>query len=91
MLMCAIEAVKDVISSRRYETITLHGALQGFRLMDCRWLDVGDNSKHAPPSEHAKRRELIEELLYWYISCFVIPLLRVSRPSICFIHRLILY
>ncbi|VDB94295.1 unnamed protein product [Peniophora sp. CBMAI 1063] len=73
----AMKAVKDIISTRRYETITLHNALQGFCSMECKWLDVGD-TKHAPPSEHAKRREIIEEFMYWYISCFVIPLLRTT-------------
>jgi hypothetical protein len=82
--------VKRFVTARRFEAPSLHGVLQGLRVSDCVWLAPGpadDNKKgrqaakgarpHAPPSDMRKRRELLEELVFWYFDSFVLPLLKV--------------
>jgi telomerase reverse transcriptase len=75
-------AVKQFIHSRRLETLTLHGVLQGFRSSDCDWLlpskDTARNQR-ATASDSLKQRQLLEQFIYWYFDGFVIPLIRV-RP-----------
>ena len=72
-------AVKDFISYRRYETMSLHSIMQGLSTTTCRWTVYGTaQTAHIPLSDSIKRRELLEEFIVWYFGSFVVPLLRVS-------------
>ena len=70
-----------MLTGRRYETFTVHSVVQNFRTSDCDWL-----MPHAPGlrtqtrvslTDSLKRRELLEEFLFWYFDSFLIPLLKV--------------
>ncbi|THH05865.1 hypothetical protein EW145_g4492 [Phellinidium pouzarii] len=75
--------VKQLISSRRYESITLHNIIQGVSTSECDWLLPPEKSKpvrhlNQSMAEMLKRRELLEEFLYWYFDQFLVPLLRTT-------------
>lgn len=82
--------VKLFITSRRYEGINLHNVLQGFSIGECDWLLPPRNLElqtNPSQAESLKRRELLEEFLFWYFDSFVLPLLKVHAfPFI--IHEL---
>jgi hypothetical protein len=73
--------VNALIACRRYETLSLHNILQGFSTLDCDWLIPNDRRARKQTrvtfSDNLKRRELLEEFLYWYFDSFVMPLLKV--------------
>lgn len=69
------------ISCRRYETLTLHRVLQHFSTSACDWLAPatagGLEQTRVSVSDSLKRRELLEDFLFWYFDSFVVPLLKV--------------
>lgn len=71
----------EFISCRRYETLSLHYILQKFSTADCDWLmPPGPGARQqarVSVSDALKRRELMEDFLFWYFGSFVLPLLRV--------------
>ena len=73
--------VKDFITCRRHETLSLHNILQSFSTSDCDWLvPPGPGAlkqTRVSVSDALKRRELLEDFLFWYFDSFVLPLLRV--------------
>lgn len=56
----------------------MHQLLQGFRIDDVAWLRAGPPTSRTPQSERNKRRELVEELVFWVFESCIVPLLRVS-------------
>jgi telomerase reverse transcriptase len=78
--------VKKFISCRRYETLTLHHLLQGFSTSDCDWLmapgQAAQPQFRVTITDALKRRELLEEFIYWYFSSFLLPLLKVCHDGI---------
>lgn len=75
-----IADVKEFIVARRFETVSLHHVLQGFSATDCDWLiPRGAPGYHGrvPVTDSLKRRELLEEFMFWYFDSFVIPLIKV--------------
>jgi len=76
-LTCSL-ALKNFISYRRYETMSLHGIMQGLSTTSCKWTASGNTPAHTPMSDSLKQRELLEEFVIWYFGSFVAPLLRVS-------------
>lgn len=76
--------VKGFVELRRYETFTLHHLLQGFSTSDCEWLMPCGKRSHlqgrVSVSDALKRRELLEEFMFWYFDGFLMPLLKVSLP-----------
>jgi hypothetical protein len=74
--------IKELIVCRRYETSTLHHVLQGFSTSECDWLippGEGARKQHrVSVTDSLKRRELLEEFLFWFYDSFLLPLLRVS-------------
>ena len=78
--------VKHIITVRRYETLTVHAALQNFQSSDCEWLmphtEGALKQKRVSVADSLKRRELLEEFMFWYFEAFVIPLLKVRFGSV---------
>jgi len=60
----------------------LHEALQGFKIGDCdSWLSTASErakQQRSSVSDAIKRRELLEEFIYWFFEFFVLPLVKVS-------------
>lgn len=69
--------VKHMVSARRYETLTVHHVLQNLRTSDCEWLMPHKPQSRVSETDALKRRELLEEFIYWYFDAFLIPLLKV--------------
>jgi hypothetical protein len=73
--------VKDFVAARRFETFSLHNILQGFSISDCDWLappGAGAKQQHrVSVSDALKRKELLEEFLFWFFDSFVGPLIKV--------------
>lgn len=67
--------------------MTLHNILQGVSTSECEWLLPPRKARqqfgHSVP-ESRKRRELLEEFLFWYFDQFLLPLLKVCT----FIYKL---
>lgn len=78
-----IADVKEFIMARRFETVSLHHVLQGFTTTDCDWLiprgAPGCYHGRVPVTDSLKRRELLEEFMFWYFDSFVIPLIKVRE------------
>ena len=63
--------------------MTLHTVLQGLSPTDCDWsLPAKIPQTYQKPStvESNTRRELLEELVFWYFESFLLPLLKVTYP-----------
>ncbi|KAF7316755.1 Telomerase reverse transcriptase [Mycena chlorophos] len=76
-----MKKVKTFISCRRFETLSLHNIMQGFNTSDCEWLmppGSGARQTRVPVTDALKRRELLEEWLFWYFDSFLIPLLKTT-------------
>ena len=75
--------VKEFIVVRRFETVTLHRVLQGFSTTACDWLIPpgipGCHHGRVPVTDSLKRRELLEDFMFWYFDSFVIPLIKVRE------------
>ncbi|KAF7773358.1 hypothetical protein Agabi119p4_5525 [Agaricus bisporus var. burnettii] len=75
-----MNSVKDFITSRRLETLSLHNIMQGFSTSDCDWLippGPGARQQHrVSVTDALKRKELLEEFLVWFFDSFVLPLIR---------------
>lgn len=84
-----ISDVMEFIRCRRFETLTLHRLLQGFSTSACDWLmppgETARQQSRVSVSDALKRKELLEEFLYWYFDSFVSSLLKVSchLPYLC--------
>ncbi|THH09180.1 hypothetical protein EW146_g8757 [Bondarzewia mesenterica] len=77
-----MKSVKEFIAYRRYETTTLHHIMQGVSISKCEWLalrsSMTEHRTSIPVSDSIKRRELMEEFLFWYFSSFLLTLLRTT-------------
>ena len=70
-----------MISARRFETLTLHNVLQQLSTSECEWLHASATFKQRPNVyEMRKRREILEEFVYWYFDSFIRSLLKVTCP-----------
>lgn len=73
--------MKEFISCRRYETLNLHHVLQNFSTTACDWLIPPGpgilQQGRVSVSDSLKRRELLEDFLFWYFDSFVLQLLKV--------------
>jgi telomerase reverse transcriptase len=82
--MWALKEPKDItefVSSRRYETTTLHSICQNLKFLEFEWSLAplhSDKVTQRSLSDAKKGRELVEEFLYWYFDSFLVPLLKVS-------------
>ncbi len=78
-----VSDVKGFITGRRYETLTLHNVMQGFSTADCDWLippgPGAKNQYRVSVSDALKRKELLEEFLFWFFDSFVSPLIKVNK------------
>jgi telomerase reverse transcriptase len=74
--------VREFIVARRFETVSLHRVLQGFTTTECDWLippgNPGCHHGRVPVTDSLKRRELLEEFMFWYFDSFVIPLVKTT-------------
>lgn len=76
--------VKNFITCRRYESLSLHHIVQGFSTSACEWLmppGSGECQTRVTVSDALKRRELLEDFLFWYFDSFLLPLLKVCFHS----------
>ncbi|KAF5327773.1 hypothetical protein D9619_004557 [Psilocybe cf. subviscida] len=77
--------VKEFISCRRHETLSLHYILQGFSISDCDWLippgPCAKKQTRVSVTDSLKRRELLEDFLLWYFDSFLVPLLRAKSSA----------
>lgn len=81
-LRLVLRSVKQFISCRRYESLSLHHILQGFSTSACDWLippgPGAQEQARVSVSDSLKRRELLEDFLFWYFDSFVLPLLKTT-------------
>ncbi|KAG5342247.1 hypothetical protein C0989_004091 [Termitomyces sp. Mn162] len=72
--------VEEFIQCRRFETLTLHHILHGFSTSACDWLmppgEPARRQSRVSVSDALKRRELLEEFIFWYFDSFVSCLLK---------------
>ncbi|RDB25955.1 Telomerase reverse transcriptase [Hypsizygus marmoreus] len=74
--------VEQFIQCRRFETLTLHHIIQRFSTSECDWLTPPGNAarqqSRVSVSDALKRREVLEEFLFWYFDSFVSSLLKTN-------------
>ncbi|GLB40371.1 putative telomerase reverse transcriptase [Lyophyllum shimeji] len=74
--------VKEFIQCRRFESLTLHHIIQGFSTLACDWLmppgEAAHRQSRVSVSDALKRRELLEEFIFWYFDSFVSSLLKTN-------------
>ncbi|KAG8975768.1 hypothetical protein FRB90_009409, partial [Tulasnella sp. 427] len=80
-LKVMLSHIAEFISCRRYESPTLHSLLQGFSIADCDWLmpiSAKAQAHGQPASDDLKKRELLNELVYWLFDSFISSLLKTT-------------
>lgn len=65
------------VEMRQHEVTSLHALMQDFRINDIVWLVSSSTNVRIPPSEAKRRRALAEDLVYWIINDFILPLIKV--------------
>lgn len=61
--------------------MSLHDILQGFSTSECDWLLPPGNPElqhRSNVAESLKRRQLIEDFIFWYFDSFLLPLLQTT-------------
>ncbi|KAF9943040.1 hypothetical protein BGZ67_007685 [Mortierella alpina] len=77
-----LRAMATFIRLRKYETLSLHYVLHGFKTSDCSWLqdgrlqENGSHVTHIPKTASKKQLEILHEFVYWLFEGFLIPLLK---------------
>ena len=69
LLEALLEGFAWDAEGRRYESLSLHHVVQGFSTSACEWLmppGPGARQIRVPVSDALKRRELLEDFLFWY-------------------------
>lgn len=63
----------------------MHHILQGFSTSECDWLmppgTAARNQRRVSVTDALKRRELLEEFIFWYFDSFVSSLLKAGVRS----------
>ncbi|KAG7089455.1 hypothetical protein E1B28_011140 [Marasmius oreades] len=89
--------IKTFITARRYDKVSLHHVLQGLSTTACDWLlPPGDGQKQlrVPATDALKRRELMEDFIFWLFDSFIISLIRTTfyvTESSAFRNRLLYF
>jgi telomerase reverse transcriptase len=87
--------VKTFISGRRFDSISLHHVLQGLKTSDMAWLGPAPApGRPTVPTDAAKRRQLLEDFVFWFVDGFVGPLLRstfCATESAAFRNRVLFF
>ncbi|KAG0320324.1 hypothetical protein BGZ99_004568 [Dissophora globulifera] len=79
-----LQAMTRFIRLRKFETLSLQYAIQGFKTSHCEWLQdsqvrkPGTGVKHVPPTASEKQQEILNEFVYWLFDGFLVPLLQAS-------------
>lgn len=70
--------IDNFIRLRRYETISLHDAMQGIALGDIGWLipPTSDPGSKMSKSDFDTRKDIFAELLYYIFDSYLMPLIR---------------
>jgi telomerase reverse transcriptase len=71
------KAADDFVHMRRFETMSLHQALQGIRLGSISWLSsVATEKDKMARSEFTKLTEILQEFMYYIFDGLLIPIIR---------------
>ncbi|KAJ8072353.1 Telomerase reverse transcriptase [Marasmius tenuissimus] len=73
--------IKTFVTARRYDKVSLHLVLQGFSTAACDWLlppGNGTKQQSVPVTDSLKRRELLEDFLFWVFDSFIVSLIRTT-------------
>ncbi|KAG5635812.1 hypothetical protein H0H81_010060 [Sphagnurus paluster] len=74
--------VQEFIRCRRFESVTLHHVIQRFSTTACDWfIPPGQGAlqqSRVSVSDAMKRRELLEDFMFWYFDSFVSSLLKTN-------------
>lgn len=78
------KGIKKIVLGKRYEAFSIHHMLQGFAADDLVWLGASPAQPQGrtSQSDHLKRRQLLEELVFWFYDGFLMPLIRVSSSTV---------
>ena len=80
LLSLASSYVKQLLSGRRHESITLHSVMQGISTSECDWLlpsTKPSQRRNQSEAEMLMQRQLLQEFIFWYFDQFLLPLLKV--------------
>ncbi|KAI9814856.1 MAG: hypothetical protein M1832_005658 [Thelocarpon impressellum] len=74
-MMCHVDRF---IKLRRYESLSLHAVLQGFKITSLSWLmpENHDSGARLARTDVLKRWEIFSEFIYYLFDSFLIPLIR---------------
>jgi telomerase reverse transcriptase len=93
LYLLLLVAVKTFIVGRRFDAFSLHWVLQGIKTASMTWIEPTrmqdqkpSRNQHVSVSDSLKRRELVEEFIFWYFDSFVTPLLKVRLVSTLLSH-----
>jgi telomerase reverse transcriptase len=75
-----VSSARTLVCAKMHEPVTVHALVQGLRVNAFTWLTLGDGPR-VPPQEADKRRQLVEQFMFWLFEHVLIPLLRVRFPQ----------
>ncbi|CCU74861.1 telomerase reverse transcriptase [Blumeria hordei DH14] len=70
--------VDQFVKRRRYETLSLHEALQGLQIKNIEWLGSSTYNQKLCQSDYSKRSDLFQEFIYFIFDSILIPLIRTN-------------
>ncbi|KAG0259500.1 hypothetical protein DFQ27_004036 [Actinomortierella ambigua] len=78
-----LKAFDSFIKLGKYESMSLHYVLQGFRMSDCEWLQdpqrkEGVRVRHTTLTDSKKQQDILQDLVRWLFEGFLVPLIRAS-------------
>ncbi|UPX18047.1 RNA-directed DNA polymerase [Ascochyta rabiei] len=70
--------IDQFVSLRKFETLTLHQVTQKLPITSLAWLRLPgqDETAKLARSDFEKRKEILQEFVYWLFDSFLIPLIR---------------
>ena len=72
-----MKRVDDFVQLRRFENMNLHQVSQSLSISSLTWLSLHPARNHnMSKSDHAKRREIFQEFLYYIFDSLLIPVIR---------------
>ncbi|KAK4942219.1 Telomerase reverse transcriptase [Elasticomyces elasticus] len=72
-------SIHEFVQMRRFETMTLHKAVDGIAMRAIPWLCApNQQGQKMSKSDHSKRQELLHEFVYYLFDSLLIPLIRAN-------------
>jgi hypothetical protein len=71
-----LDSLSNLVKLKRYDRISLDIFSDSIKISQIDWLNSNRKGK-CPPSDYIKKMEVFQEMVYWLVSDFLVPLIKV--------------